>query len=99
MSADQDSSSPKTTWAVILGASQYPKSPALADLPEAETSTKCFFGYLTRDFRLPNENVLNLFDTDESPSDQLRVIGNWLTTKHETVKDLIVFYSGSRIRC
>jgi hypothetical protein len=93
VSAELNPPSPKTTWALILGASEYPKS-RFADLPASANSAKGFFRYVARAFDLPNENVLNLFDSEELPANQLRVIIEWLSSKQETLKDLIVFYTG-----
>jgi hypothetical protein len=90
VSAEPNIPSPETTWAVLLGASVYPKSSGLADLPVSVG----FFSYLIRAFRLSTENVLDLFDSDELPANQIKVIVEWLSNKQDTLKDLILFYSG-----
>jgi Caspase domain len=94
VSAEENRPSPDTTLAVLLGVSKCPRSPHLSDLPGSANSAEGFYGYLTGAFGLPEENVKYLFDSPKSPADQLREIGDWLFSKKETLKDLIVFYTG-----
>jgi hypothetical protein len=86
--------SPENTLALILGASNCPDSPHLAELPRSPNSAEDFYGYLTVDFGLPDENVKDLFDSCKSPAAQLREIEEWLFDKKEKLKDWIVFYTG-----
>jgi hypothetical protein len=94
VNGEENRPSADTTLAVMLGVSKCPRSPHLSELPGSANSAEGFYGYLTGGFGLPEENVKDLFDSRKSPADQLREIGEWLFSKKEALRDLIVFYTG-----
>jgi hypothetical protein len=94
--------SPRSTLAIILGASAFPKTD-LSHPPSFETSARRFREYLTRDegLGLAGSNVLDLFDTNSSP-DQIQVeIADFLSERRVALesqgakpRDLIFYYVG-----
>ncbi len=94
MSSEGNRPSADTTLAVMLGVSKCPKSPHLSDLPGSTNAAEDFYSYLTGDFGLAEENIKDLFDSRKSPAQQLGEIGEWLFSKREALKDLIIFYTG-----
>jgi len=93
--------SPKTTLAVILGASDFPQWSALSN-PAFEASAKDFRRYLLDEeaFNLPESQLLPLFNTSKSQSDILVDIATFLSEKYQphgavsTVRDLLIYYVG-----
>jgi hypothetical protein len=94
---------PETTLAVILGASQFPKIKLFETTPAFEASAKAFREYLLnpKGFGLPQENLLDLFNTIESPSDVDEKIANFIKRRSEKLKasgtpplDILVYYVG-----
>lgn len=99
----QNAPSPQSTLAILLGASQWPYH---SDL----TSSKAFFNsanslkaYLLnpRQFGLTTENLLNLFDYNQSADDLDRLICEFLDQRIDKMKrsgnpakDLLVYYVG-----
>jgi hypothetical protein len=79
---------------MMLGVSKCPGSPHLADLPGSRNAADSFYEYLIERFELPGKNIKDLFDSRKSPSEQLREIGDWLSSGKEILKDLLVFYTG-----
>jgi TPR repeat protein len=94
VNGEENRPSPDTTLAVILGVSKCSRSPHLANLPASENSAGAFYHYLTGEFGMPEENVKELFDSRKSPGSQILEIGEWLCSRKEMLKDLIVFYTG-----
>jgi TonB family protein len=91
---------PQTTVAVVLGAGEYPQSPALNRVSFA-TSAKKFLEYLTSSdgFNLPTENLLDRFDTDLSAGELLGQIADFLNeTTGDNAKpraeDVLFYYVG-----
>ena len=74
------SQSPDTTIAIVLGASRWPKAPKLSAPPSFAKSAAAFLAYLRSEegFQLLNENLLNLFDTEDSPSGVVERISEFL---------------------
>ena len=100
--SDSTTVEPYTTLAIILGASQFPKS-TLSNPRSFAASARGFADYLTRQegFGLPPENMLNLFDTEFSPDKIQEEIANWLERCHRRMaqkntkpRDLIFYYVG-----
>ena len=93
---------PRTTVAVILGASVFPKSVNLESLPAFKNSAIDFGEYLLNEagFNLPRDNLLNLFDSELPPSLMLENIASFLTSQkreqHEGSEmcDLLLYYTG-----
>ena len=95
--------SPERTLVILLGASKFPKDPNL-------TSSKAFSNsyaeirsyFLDRDgFALPEENLLDLFDSGETQPNLNGEIAKFLESRLEEMKnqqkeafDLIVYYIG-----
>jgi len=97
---------PETTLAILLGASRWPLHSKI-DNKDAEKaffeSAKGVVEYLTNPklFKLPPDNLLNLFDDDRSPNDINRRITTFLQTSQERasaaqrpIRDLLVYYIG-----
>jgi len=89
--------SPRTTLAVIIGASDWPQS-SLTGGPAFLNSAHAFASYLLdeKGFNLPREQMLDLFDDESSPSEMLIRIVDFLKAqiKARTFRDLIFYYVG-----
>ena len=87
---------PKTTSALILGVSECPRAPALESLHQCASSARDFETYLRSRLNLESSNILNLFDSDDSSSQQLEQIDEWLrrAVKEGRANDLLVYYTG-----
>lgn len=94
---------PGATLGIILGASEFPKSPSLGGGAAFLASATDFGAFLkaSRGFGLPKENVLNLFDARQSPDDIDASIAEFLVSRQMQLsnfgtpaRDLIVFYVG-----
>jgi hypothetical protein len=105
MRADMDiqTPSPQTTLAILLGASEWPESPDFPGSKAFANAISSFRSYLfdPRRFGLPKENVLDLFDVDDSPHTIDRKIRQFL--EHRTsemklagnvAKDLLLYFVG-----
>lgn len=82
---------------MILGVSDCPRAPNLQPLPQCRNSAEAFEIFLRSDLSLPRSNIINLFDSTASASDQLEKIEDWLADRTTTASkhtDLIVYYSG-----
>jgi caspase domain-containing protein len=95
--------SPRTTLAILLGASAWPYSPQLASSPAFARSAKDFRDYLISDdgFGLPPENLLDLFDREEAPTQLDAQIQQFLDRRTAELQkggagptDLILYYVG-----
>jgi hypothetical protein len=84
-----------TTIAVLLGASEYPQKPAWSN-PVLGTSARAFRDYLLspEGFALAPGQILDLFDADAGPADQLFQIKEFLKATSAQVRDLVVYYVG-----
>jgi hypothetical protein len=94
--------SPRTTLAIILGASDFPKT-TLSHPQSFANSARDFRDYLTREdgLGLPVENILDLFDTDFSPDRIQEEIADWLRRRREALeqkqakpRDIVFYYVG-----
>src|SRR5256885_16028180 len=89
--------SPQTTLVILLGASQHPLYRALDSKfgdPEAwekafKQAVKELREYLENHFKLPTENLLNLFDTPEEPQYIFGAIQEHLEKFIDKATDLI----------
>ena len=95
--------SPRTTLAIILGASEWPSSPDLAASEAFARSARGVRDYLLDEngFGLPEANLLNLFDKDSAPSRIDEEISTFLETRDNDLKqvgsaptDVVVYYVG-----
>ena len=94
---------PSNTLAIILGASSWPKCAEVLPASKAfEKSAIEMKHYLTGSdgMAIPSVNVLDLFDTEETPSSILDKIGTFLqervttATMNEKTTDLVLYYTG-----
>jgi hypothetical protein len=94
--------SSKTTLAVVLGAHEFPKTQLGAN-PAFAASATGFKDYLLNDFGLPKQNLLDLFDTQESPDGVDEKIATFLKNRISTAKianpeqpvcDVVFYYVG-----
>lgn len=94
---------PETTLVVILGASQFPNIKLFKANPAFKTSAKAFRHYLlsSNGFDLPKENLLDLFNIADSPSDVderiadfLKVRSQALSISGKSLLDVLVYYVG-----
>jgi hypothetical protein len=95
--------SPDTTAAIILGASDFPYASQFESSPQFSNSAKEFRAFLLADdgFRLPEANLLDLFDTTDEQSLIIRNIANFLIetrkaleARASTLSDVIFYYVG-----
>jgi hypothetical protein len=91
---------PKTTVAILLGASEFPKAESLfAPSPSFAASSRDFRAYLTEqeEFGLPRENLLDLFDSSLSSSQMDEQVGLFLKARSQgenAFRDVVVYYVG-----
>jgi hypothetical protein len=94
---------PKTSLAIILGASEWPKYPGFQSSPSFKNSAKDFRDYLLDEngFGLPSDNICDLFDTPLSFPDIIEEIRKFFQSRlnqpleHDDLpQDLIVYYVG-----
>ncbi|GCE21302.1 hypothetical protein [Dictyobacter kobayashii] len=99
----QISPSPQTTLVILLGASQWPRFPELQSSKAFTNSASQLKKYLLnpRQFGLSAENLLDLFDVDQSADDIDSAIGDFLDQRIKALKssgsaarDLLVYYVG-----
>ncbi len=95
--------SPPTTLVLLLGASEWPYSP---DFPQSHAFTNAarrLKGYFLdpQTFGLPRENLLDLFDSDQSADDLDREIGQFLEQRisrmqagGHAARDVVVYFVG-----
>ncbi|WP_040441935.1 hypothetical protein [Ktedonobacter racemifer] len=93
--------SPQTTLVVLLGASEFPQAPSFESSEAFVNSAKSLRAYFINIFKLPKENLLDLFNADGSPPDIEKRIGNFLKTRVSELKqsgfvarDIIFYYVG-----
>jgi hypothetical protein len=95
--------SPETTLAILLGASDWPKSPNLTPSNSFATSAQGIEAYLvgSESFGLPAENLLNLFDSQQSPNEIAWAITLFLKqslmrmrTAGHPARNVIIYYIG-----
>src|SRR5262245_51654713 len=91
---------PAATVAILLGASKWPKSDRLTGSQNFSRSKDDFLKYLVdaNGLAIPRDQLLDLFDTEESPSEVDEAISTFLSTTNERlgddIEDLILYYTG-----
>jgi len=99
----QKEPSPQTTLVVLLGASEWPRFPEFQSSKAFANSASQLKAYLLspHQFGLPAENLLDLFDADQSADDIDSAICDFLdqcTTRMKAsgnaARDLLVYYVG-----
>jgi hypothetical protein len=88
---------PEKSLAIILGVSKCPRATNLDPLPQCAASARAFEEYLRTSLHISSANVLNLFDSSDSASDQLDQIEDWLAqalSRTLTPTDLMLYYTG-----
>jgi hypothetical protein len=88
---------PATTFVVVIGASHFPKSPNLPAPASFKQSANAFVEYLLdpKGFGLPkNEHLLNLFDSDDAPSEICIQVKHHLSRVAATINDVLFYYVG-----
>jgi hypothetical protein len=95
--------SPQTTLFILLGASEWPYSPAFASSQAFSNAAKRLTTYLLRPqlFGLPSENLLDLFNSSANASEQLEQMSLFLEGRaailkasQNPVRDVIVCFIG-----
>lgn len=94
-------SQPQKTLVVLLGASEWEKSPNLGKSPAFLKSAERLKNYFISKFGLTKDNLLDLFDSEQSCDEIDETIGDWLENKllpkgetEQVFTDLIVIYIG-----
>lgn len=96
-------SQPSRMLAVLLGASEFPKSPQLLESRSFYNSAYEIKRYLgdAQGMALPRENILSLFDDTRSSSDQLEEIAEFLGRRDTYLRNtdaapeqLLIYYVG-----
>jgi len=86
------------TLAIILGASEWPRYPALETTPAFLNSAEFFSTYLSSEdgLGLNRENILWLFDDKEQPAQVIDKTVEFLKKRanNESVTDIVVYYVG-----
>jgi outer membrane protein assembly factor BamB len=91
---------PETTIVVLLGASKYPRFPEEMNDPETSQAFRNSMDgvatYFRQEFCLPEENLLDLFDSDEEPSAIDDRIDAFLKDRmqRQEIRDVLVYYIG-----
>jgi hypothetical protein len=93
--------SPKTTLAVILGASKYPDAQGFEATVAFAHAANSFKQYLLATLDLPQKNVCDLFDSIASPSDIEKVIAAFVHQRLTVLdqagtpaRDMLLYYVG-----
>ncbi len=95
--------SPQTTLVVLLGASEWPRFPEFQSSKAFANSASRLNTYLLNldGFGLPAENLLNLFDANQSADDIDNMVGNFLDQRiaqmkasENAARDLLVYFVG-----
>jgi hypothetical protein len=94
---------PQTTVVILLGASEWPNSPEFQPSEAFSNSAKDLQNYFlhSQKFNLPKKNLLNLFDSFDSPDDIDQQIGRFLEKRsaelqklNQPARDLLVYFVG-----
>lgn len=93
---------PTATLAVIIGAKEFPHSPALNASEAFSRSAGDFREYLLspNGFGLPASNLLDLFNSQKAPSEMLVDIASFLVARQQAVpqeagiRDILLYYVG-----
>lgn len=93
--------SPQTTLVVLLGASVFPRAPRFESSEAFANSARDLEAYFLQSFQMPQKNLLNLFDAEESPPDLEGKIGDFLKKRIVELRgegfaarDAIFYYVG-----
>src|SRR6266849_5287453 len=92
--------SPKTTLVVLLGASAWPRHPELDPSEAFTNSAKWLKEYFLdpRQFNLPTENLLDLFDSEEYAGGIddgiVQFLDNHMKKSGDAPRDLLVYFIG-----
>jgi outer membrane protein assembly factor BamB len=91
----------QTTLVILLGASQWPRWPDLHASEAFARSARGIKTYFLDRFHLPQANLLDLFDSNESADDIDNTINQFLNTRikaaHQSnlaIRDILLFYFG-----
>jgi TIR domain len=89
-----------TTLVIILGAGEYPYAPFEAS-PSFAKSAQALKQYFLDIFKLPQRNLLDLFDSGVSPDDLQREITRFLKIRikqmrnvNKSITDVIIYFAG-----
>src|SRR2546425_4279 len=103
MTVDVPLPSAQTTLVILLGASEWPYSPDFERSEAFANSAGALAEYFLDPhlFNLPRENLLNLFDSNQSPDDIDIEIGQFLDKRKSelsefgtSARDLIIYFTG-----
>jgi hypothetical protein len=95
--------SPQTTLFILLGAHEWPYSPTFTSSKAFSNAAQRLTAYLLRPqfFGLPSENLLDLFNSPVSASEQLEQISIFLEQRiaemkssQKTVSDVVIYFIG-----
>jgi hypothetical protein len=93
--------SPELTIVIILGASEWPEAPDFHNSQAFKNSASKIKEYFLDIFKLPADNLLDLFDTDFGQEEILRHIDKFISNKlaitgesSKRLKDLIIYFTG-----
>src|SRR6185436_7604877 len=87
----------ETTLAILLGGSTWPKSPQLAASDAFARSAEDFKRYLTGEYGLPADNVLDLFDSAKTAPEIVEELQNFLRARMQArpaPRDVFIYYTG-----
>ena len=100
---DELAPSPQTTLVILLGASEWPDSPDFQGSAAFANVARDWRGYLLnpQQFGLPEENFLDLFDTEQGPEKIDRAIRHFLARRTSAMRqadkaprDLLFYFVG-----
>src|SRR5437764_10268307 len=92
---------PPNTLVVLLGASEWPYSPAFASSKAFSNAAKRVTAYFLRPqfFGLPSENLLDLFNSPANASEQLEQMSLFLERRatamkasQQAVRDVVIYF-------
>lgn len=94
---------PSSTLIVILGACEWPSYPQLGSSKAFRNSAEHLIRYFMSStfFNLPEQNILNLFNTDASASEILHAVADFINKRKDDsvtnglrISNLIIYYVG-----
>src|SRR5215469_7650472 len=92
--------SPQTTLLILLGASSWPHSELEGSMAFANAAEdlRAYFLSDPKGFHLPERNILDLFDSDDSNTNILKRISDFLRNRikqlNTDIRDVLVYYIG-----
>jgi serine/threonine protein kinase len=88
-----ESPNAETTFAIVLGASEFPRSPGCSlNSPKFKEAARRFRSYLETRLHLPSDHISDLFDREEDREAVCQTITSFL--KQKDIRDLVVYYVG-----